>query len=96
MSRFFRGVCPILNRITAAIFGLLSHRHALRFQIDPVNRICLTAFLMQGEETPGRVERKFGQSGSKRPSHRSAEARSLKTATGEDKAVELPAAAEQI
>jgi len=51
---------------------------------------------MQGEETPGHVERKFGQSGSKRPSHRSAEARSLKTATGEDKAVELPAAAEQI
>ena len=86
--------------ITAAIFGLLSHRHALRFQIDPVNRICLTAFLMQGEETPGRVERKlfmrYGDLESERPSHRSAEARSLKTATGEDKAVQLPAAAEQI
>ena len=55
---------------------------------------------MQGEETPGRVERKLfmrcGKLESERPSHRSAEARSLKTATGEDKAVQLPAAAEQI
>ncbi len=55
---------------------------------------------MQGEETPGRVERKllmrWGNLESERPSHRSAEARSLKTATGEDKAVELPAAAGQI
>ena len=27
------------------------------FEIDPVNLISLTAFLMQGEETPDRVER---------------------------------------
>ena len=66
MSDFKPGDYNETERITAAGFGLLSHRYALRFQMTPLTE-CLTAFLMQGEETPGRVERKVLKA---RPSHK--------------------------